>query len=78
MTPREALDLLGALADAVPFADEMLEALDEAVSAAAQEESVVHWAGVELEAYRVSIGLPAHPAGTTGNEHLDWLTDHLT
>lgn len=78
MTPREALDLLKAYDKLIPFADELVEALDEVVTNADQREGVLYWAGAELEAYRVSVGLDAHPAGSTGNAHLDWLTEHLT
>jgi hypothetical protein len=75
MTPREALTLLEALD--VPFADDIVEALDEAVTSADELSSVVHWAGAELEAYRASIGLDARPVVSSGNDHLDWLTEHL-
>lgn len=75
MTPREALTLLEALD--VPFADELIEVLDGAVTKADDFDGLKHWAGVELESYLVSIGQAANPAASTGNEHLDWLTEHL-
>lgn len=85
MTPLELAATVAALGDAVPFGPEIADALreaheklDEEVRAREQDQSVLHWAGAELEAYRVSIGLDAHPAGSTGNDHLDWLTEHLT
>lgn len=78
MTPLELAATVRALGDVVPFGSEIADALDEMVTAREQESGVLYWAGAELEAYRVSIGLDARPAGSSGNEHLDWLTEHLT
>lgn len=42
-----------------------------------EQARLIYWTRVEFEAYLSSIGLPRVPAASTGNEHLDWLTDHL-
>lgn len=87
MTPAQLADFLRAVAPGnilEPFLLEAADALDEQVDTLTkirehdQEQAhLLYWTRVELEAYLSSIGLPAVPAASTGNEHLDWLTDHL-
>lgn len=66
-----------ALTEAADLIDKLIEDAETIRRHDEEQARLIYWTRAEFEAYLSSIGLPAHPAGSTGNEHLDWLTDHL-